>query len=508
MSGTDTTSAVPAATVDGLPTAHLPGERPLVVVTVGSDHHRFDRLIGWVEEWLASGAADRVDCVVQYGTATPPRHGLAVAFLAHAELQRLIGAATVVISQGGPMSIVESRRLGRVPVVIPRTAALDEVVDDHQHAFCRRLAEQGLIRLVDSPATLAEAVEEGLAEPVSLTVTPDPGYDAAIAAAVERFGRTADAVARRTPGRGPTVLMLGGFGRSGSTLLERMLGQVPGVTALGETVHLWERGLRDHERCGCGAQFDECAFWSEVGRHAFGGWSEVEPADAVTDRKDVVRNRNLPALVSFFPDTTRRLRRNRLLRRMDALYGTAVEIDGARLLVDSSKHPAYAFLARRASVRLRCVISVRDPRGVAYSWAKTVVRPEVTSGTKEMPRYGVLASALRWSLYNLLFHALQALRVPVHVVRYEDLVARPREVLTQVLEFAGIQPSEADLAHVKDGVVTLDPHHTVAGNPMRFQVGEVSLRLDEEWRRSMPARQRRVVELVTAPLRRAYGYRD
>ncbi|HEY2794503.1 MAG TPA: sulfotransferase, partial [Micromonosporaceae bacterium] len=35
------------------------------------------------------------------------------------------------------------------------------------------------------------------------------------------------------------VVFLGGLGRSGTTLLERILGEVPGVCALGELVHLW-----------------------------------------------------------------------------------------------------------------------------------------------------------------------------------------------------------------------------------------------------------------------------
>ena len=48
------------------------------------------------------------------------------------------------------------------------------------------------------------------------------------------------------------VLFLGGLGRSGTTLLERLLGQLSGVSPLGEVVHLWQRDLVDDERCGCG----------------------------------------------------------------------------------------------------------------------------------------------------------------------------------------------------------------------------------------------------------------
>ena len=42
------------------------------------------------------------------------------------------------------------------------------------------------------------------------------------------------------------VLYIGGWGRSGSTLLDRVLGQVPGVVSLGEVRELWQRGWAEN----------------------------------------------------------------------------------------------------------------------------------------------------------------------------------------------------------------------------------------------------------------------
>jgi hypothetical protein len=39
------------------------------------------------------------------------------------------------------------------------------------------------------------------------------------------------------------VLFLGGLGRSGTTLVERVLGAIPGACPLGEVVHLWRRDV-------------------------------------------------------------------------------------------------------------------------------------------------------------------------------------------------------------------------------------------------------------------------
>ena len=61
------------------------------------------------------------------------------------------------------------------------------------------------------------------------------------------------------------LLYVGGAGRSGSTLLDLLLSEVPGMFAAGEVRYLWNRGVRDNELCGCGQSFLSCPFWSAVG---------------------------------------------------------------------------------------------------------------------------------------------------------------------------------------------------------------------------------------------------
>src|SRR5690606_21580524 len=65
-------------------------------------------------------------------------------------------------------------------------------------------------------------------------------------------------VVRRAPGSDPTVLYVGGWGRSGSTLLECVLAEAEQTVALGEVVWLWERGLGRNELCACGQPFHDC----------------------------------------------------------------------------------------------------------------------------------------------------------------------------------------------------------------------------------------------------------
>ncbi|MGH3497053.1 MAG: sulfotransferase [Nocardioidaceae bacterium] len=481
-------------------------ERPLVFVTVGSDHHRFDRLVQWVDAWLDGLDADtRIECFVQYGTSSPPRTAQGQAYLDHDEMMALVRRAAIVVTQGGPTGIQEARRAGKKPIVLPRSHQLGEHVDDHQQAFVRKLAADELVLAPDSRLELAAVLDKALADPGLLEVVDDPTGD--VARAVQRIDRLADQLIARPPVGRPRVLLIVGWGRSGSTLLERVLGDVPGVVALGETVHLWERALGDDELCGCGQRFSDCSFWQRIGDDAYGGWSSLDAQQMVALRNAVVRNRRLPELLTGLTPTTSRLRRRQLSRTLTAMFRAAADGDGARLVVDSSKMPAYAALLRHADVDLRCVYLVRDPRGVAYSWSKQVRRPEVVDGSADMPQYRPTETAVWWSAFDLLVRLLARRGTPVTTVRYEDFVADPRGSVSSILRFAGLDPDDAALAHIRDDRVTLRPAHQIAGNPMRFEHGEIVLRPDEDWRAKMPVGARRAVGVLTAGLRRRRGYR-
>lgn len=480
---------------------------PLVLATVGSDHHPFDRMVAWVDDWFSQRAPGSVRCVVQYGTSNPPRLAEGADFVPHEQMQALMTEAAVIVTQGGPMSIVEARRAGRVPIVVPRQAGVGgEHVDDHQQAFCHRLADQGLIRVPRSAAELAALLDAALERPSHFAADEDADAGARVAATASRIAALVDQLVAQAAHR-PRVLLLAGSGRSGSTLVERALGDVDGVIALGETVHLWERGLRDDELCGCGQPFSRCLFWTQVGERAFGGWQTLDPDEIVELRHAIVRTRYIPRMVGLSRDVAWRLRRDKLARLVGAIYRAVADTTGAGLIVDSSKMPAYAALLRHAGVDLGCLYVVRDPRGVAHSWAKTVTRPEVTDGSSIMPRYGAAESALWWSTFDATYALLARGGMAMTTLRYEDFVRDPRSCIARTLEFAGMPMTDDRLGHITPKGVRLSHGHLVAGNPMRFRTGEIPLTQDEEWRTAMSPRDQRLVSSLTTGLRHRHGYR-
>ena len=306
------------------------------------------------------------------------------------------------------------------------------------------------------------------------------------------------------------MVYLAGLGRSGSTLLERLLGEMPGACPAGEVVHLWLRGVQDGERCGCGQPFLACPFWEAVGQEAFRGWAQLDVDRIIWLRARVDRSRFLPQLAS--PALRGRLQPalDEYVRYYQRLYAAIGQVSGAPVVIDSSKHASLAFCLRSSpGVDLRVIHMVRDPRAVAYSWSKLVDRPEGASGS-QMPTYTPASAALRWNLQNSAVQLLSQLGTPTLRVRYEDFTAAPAATLGRIAAFAGLPGGPKFSFLDTDGHgrwwADLGETHTASGNPMRFTTGRIGIRHDATWQTAMVAGNRRTVTTLTLPLLMRYGY--
>lgn len=296
-----------------------------------------------------------------------------------------------------------------------------------------------------------------------------------------------------------TVAYILASSRSGSTLLERMLARSTSVTAAGELVHLWTRGLRDDEPCGCGLPFSACARWRAVGDRAFGGWATLEAERQIELQRSVDRQRYLHRIL--LGETARSAKGRRYLGQLGQIYEAIGSVAGTKVVIDSSKHASTLFLLRDlAAIELFMVHLVRDPRGVVNSWSRPTARPEAPGA--QMHRVSSSRATARWFGRNLQGE-LAARKVPSVRIRYEDLVADPEAALGPLAARLGLElpPMMRPPSSVKLGV-----DHTVAGNPMRFQTGAIQLKLDQRWQRDLDPVRRRMITTTTWPLRHVYDY--
>lgn len=291
------------------------------------------------------------------------------------------------------------------------------------------------------------------------------------------------------------MIFIGGVGRSGSMLLERLLGELPGVAPLGQVADLWRRGVQAGRRCGCGQAFEHCPFWRRVGSRAFGQWRDSQASWLLRLRARVDRTRRIPAYALGL--VSREAELVEYVRSYLRIYTAAAEVADAHTVVDSSRHASLAYCLA-TTMDLRVVHLVRDPRAVAASRARAKA---VSRGDGAGARWAPARTALHWLAQNLAFELLRVKGVRVIRVRYEDLLERPVETVRALATRLGLPYSAEALTAIGDRRVRLGVTHTVSGN--RFTGGWVELR---DRTASLPLGRRWLVTALTLPLFLWYGY--
>lgn len=171
-----------------------------VLVSVGTDHHPFDRLVAWMDQWQSehlnapvcgTGGVCRVN--VQYGTSTRPSTASGESLMTHSALQAAMANATAIVTHGGPATIRDARSAGLRPLVVPRDPAFGEHVDDHQIRFTRMLAERGDIVLCREKDQLFEALDQAMESNAWLRLEVGAGA-VEITEAIERVASILDEV--------------------------------------------------------------------------------------------------------------------------------------------------------------------------------------------------------------------------------------------------------------------------------------------------------------------------
>ncbi len=300
------------------------------------------------------------------------------------------------------------------------------------------------------------------------------------------------------------ILYILGAARSGSTLLNRLLGHVNGFFSMGEVKAIWEMVCGEGVLCECRIPLKSCPFWTAVFRRALGGMENIDPRmDQLRTSK--FRLRWLPLLLC--PRISRKFHEEvrYYSRVVSAICRAAQEVSGCRVLIDSSKFNQDCLVLNRIQdFDLHVVHLVRDSRAVAHSWLRKKQRPQFYLRPEFMPQLGVKASAREWLLTNALSESLRPCLKHYTRIYYEDLVADPRSTLTRICSAIG-EPKPA-LEFLEGQTAHLGKGHTVAGNPMRFQEGPVQIKPDMEWIERLSKDQKAVVTRITWPLLLYYGY--
>ena len=276
--------------------------------------------------------------------------------------------------------------------------------------------------------------------------------------------------------------------RSGSTLLDLLLGAHPQMVAVGELNHL-PKNIALGTVCSCGQTVRECPFWmpivdrigAELGRDL---WSDPYALDlgfvraaVQVDRRRQTRGYLLRRMASVARvEVAHRLNMDlarspwlagfrQTIGHLIHLHRVIREVSGARVVVDANKgfrHSVSHYRMRPDDTRL--IVLSRDGRGVMASYMRSGRSRE--DALRQWEKY--YERALPWIERHVD-------RAHVLHLRYEDVVSDPQAAIGRVVEFLGLDPVGEPSGQVPRQT------HILNGNKMRLApLSEI--KLDERWR--------------------------
>lgn len=296
-------------------------------------------------------------------------------------------------------------------------------------------------------------------------------------------------------------------GHSGSTLLDLVVGGLPGAFSTGEVTwlpwQLYRRGADDESAmrqdvCTCRRSFRECPVWrsvierlsAQVGFDIYEDPFRFRIALLNHERYTRRPSRLLRAARAAFRSSTGSPRLHRIWSRQLAdvvrnnwlLFDALCETQKVEYVVDSTKDPLrLRLLHEQRPEAVRTLLLVRDVRGVAYSESKRNRDP--------------LAAARNWhAYYARALRVFAAMHQPgILRVQYEDLCREPVTVRNRIARFLDLPESDCDIdACVREA-------HMIAGNPMRYRWNG-QIRLDTAWYEGFSGPARRKVDALAARL--------
>jgi Sulfotransferase family len=331
------------------------------------------------------------------------------------------------------------------------------------------------------------------------------------------------------------VVKITGLGRSGSTILDVVLGTHPQIESVGEVGNIVRNGWISRESlrgipkeklrvpiCTCGKRLDvlyvdtpdeACPFWSSVRRE----WVERTDGDNIESypklQNDFELKRRwsrygLDPLPRLLYEKRRPSAPFRSYARLTRTFFQSIRaVSGKPIIVDSSKSPVRALaLGMIPGIDLYVVHLVRDGRGVMTSLRKTFKKDLQAGIMWDHKGHPMWKTGVRWTVLNLASEWVCAQLGPKRTMRlrYEDFVADPKTALERIGSLI-----ELDLTNVADAASSGKPMHAghnIGGNRTK-KSGTVTLRPDaQEWKSALSPTEQRLSWMSMGWLMRRYGY--
>jgi len=297
----------------------------------------------------------------------------------------------------------------------------------------------------------------------------------------------------------PEVIYIGGYGRSGSTILDILLSQEQQIFGAGELFFLFDDWGNENRTCSCGQPYEKCPFWGDLSSEI-----DIEKAKNVIHQVEAasqLQNINeglLPRSLRQDYETIQ----ERLFAYIRRKSGCSVVIDSSKTKPEMAARPLA--LDRLTSNTVKMIHLTRSGRNTVKTIAQKGSNWSL-EGHRTKKRLAGFTSVYGWKRANQL--ALRCQQILGHGryahVRYEDLQADPFSTL-QVLGSQFSMRLDRAMECVQEQS-PLEVGHRVGGNRIRYQQ-ELVFKQDAEELNGLHPFSELGFQLIAGNLSRSLGY--
>ena len=181
-----------------------------------------------------------------------------------------------------------------------------------------------------------------------------------------------------------------GSGRSGSTVIERILNSAPNVIGVGEIHALWRLPI-DTLLCSCGERVPDCPFWNMALEHAGIGPQELKRLAELEG--SVIRNSYLIKLGYNLEKIAADPRIAEFNALQERLFEGVRIAGNADIVLDSSKAGPRAWVLSAMQSKPVLLHSYRGAKDVISSWRRPKFEPSTNTPMKKPP---IREAAIDW----------------------------------------------------------------------------------------------------------------
>lgn len=231
----------------------------------------------------------------------------------------------------------------------------------------------------------------------------------------------------------PQVIYISGYGRSGSTLLDIILGNHPKVISTGELANVVSFGVLGNHVINHSGQFSENKFWMAV-------LADLEGRLPIIDWGYILRLEEkycTPTVGNYFFSLFPKGERCELTNFYAELLISIRSVSECNFIIDSSKSPVRLNLLKSSkNISVFNIFLIKDLRGICASlsrkWSANMARGIPYDIPAITPRHTIA----KWFLINIaaIFVSYQIPKRLKTRISYEDLIDHPKAIIENVTE--------------------------------------------------------------------------